>query len=169
MLVYHPAFDLHHCAFRLLQILFNTDQDQVEVDRLRIWDFYYTFPSEISKNITFIEELRLLKKIFKYDINPYEELGDIKRVFDQMKPYQMAALNYLASRGLVDGLLWERGIIALIVDKIPSDLLTRLSTLSVQQQNILKLISSPFNDLPLYGKLGFKNRTGLLDYRYDRV
>ena len=169
MLVYHPAFDLHHCTFRLLQILFNVDQDQIEVDRLRIWDFYYTFPSEISKNITFIEELRPLRSVFNYPVNPYEEISDIKRVFDQMRPYQMSALNYLASRNLIDGKLWENGIIRLITDKIPAELVERLSKLSVQQQNVLKLMSSPFNDLPLYGKLGFKNRTGLIDYRYDRI
>jgi hypothetical protein len=169
MLVYHPAFDLHHCVFRMLQILFNIDQDQIEVDKLRIWDFYYTFPSEISKNITFIEELRPLRNIFNYPVNPYEEIGDVKRVFDQMKPYQMTALNYLASRNLIDNKHWENGIVDLIKKNVPAEILARFSNLSVQQQNVLKLMSSPFNDLPLYGKLGFKNRTGLLNYRYDRI
>jgi hypothetical protein len=169
MLVYHPAFDLHHCTFRMLQILFNINQENIESDKLRIWDFYYTFPNEIGKNITFIEELRALKKIFKNNLNPYEEIGDVKKVFEQMKPYQLTALNHLASHNLIDNALWENKLINLNKDMIPADLLTRLSNLTTQQQNILKLIGSPFNDLPLYGKLGFKSRTGLIDFKYDRL
>jgi hypothetical protein len=168
MLVYHPAFDLHHCTFRILQILFHSNQSKIEIDKVRIWDFYYVFPYEVAKNITFVEELRPLRKIFKNGVNPYEEILDIKNVFDQMQPYQIAALSHLASHELIDPKLYKDGLVDLQKQNIPSELATKLTNISDKEANIIKLMNSPFNDLPLYGKLGFKSRTGLLDFKYDR-
>ena len=98
MLTYHPAFDLYNCIFRMLQLLVNMKNDEVELDRLRIWDFYLTFPMEARK-IKFPKDLVKLKEtIFKNkNSNPYEELVDSKRMMNRMKPYQITALKCLAS------------------------------------------------------------------------
>jgi len=49
MIVYHPAFDLYHSVYRMLQILTHFDKnDYVETERLRIWDFYLLFPDKIN-------------------------------------------------------------------------------------------------------------------------
>jgi len=47
-IVYHPAYDLYHTVYRMLHILTKFDKsDFVEVDRIRIWDFYILFPEKI--------------------------------------------------------------------------------------------------------------------------
>lgn len=50
MLVYHPAFDIYNCVFRMLQLMTSMKQNEVELDKLRIWDFYLTFPNEAREN-----------------------------------------------------------------------------------------------------------------------
>ena len=109
MLVYHPAFDIYNGVFRMLQLLTLMKQDEVELDKLRIWDFYLTFPTE-ARNITFPQSLSELKKIFKKDKqNPYEDLIDSKRIFERMQPFQMTALKSLASYGLIDNKQFSKG------------------------------------------------------------
>lgn len=166
MLVYHPAFDLYHCVFRILQILEHMKRKDVEVDRLRIWDFYLTFPNEARK-IRFPQDLKELKRVFKSNApNPYEDLMDAKRILLRMRSYQEAALKCLASYNLIDTDELNRGIVRRTDQGIPDDIKEKLVKLNIEQQNVLKLVEG-FKDLPLFGKSGLKERTGLIDFKYD--
>ncbi|SEJ72656.1 hypothetical protein SAMN04487995_6137 [Dyadobacter koreensis] len=166
MLVYHPAFDIYNCAFRILQIMNLMKQDEIEVDRLRIWDFYLTFPNEARK-ITFPNDLAELKKVFKSKSeNPYEDLMDPKRIIERMEPYQTSALRCLVSYGLIDGSSLSKSVVKRTEKDIPAELAVKLSDLSKEKLNIIKLILG-FRELPLYGKVGLKFRTGLIDFKYD--
>jgi hypothetical protein len=168
MLIYHPAFDLYSCIFRVLQLLTSMPQKEIEVDRLRIWDFYLTFPNEARK-ISFPNTLSELKRIFKSKIaNPYEDLLDSKRIIDRMKPYQLSALRSLASYGFVDGDLLTNNIVKLTDKQIPQELKDEYERLKSnhEKQNIIKLLIG-FSDLPLVGTSGLKSRTGLIEFKYD--
>lgn len=166
MLVYHPAFDMYNCVFRMLQLLNQMKLDKVEVDRLRIWDFYLVFPNE-AKNISFPRDLSKLKQIFKNKSNPYEDLVDGRRVFERMKSYQLSALKCLVSYGFIDSKELADNIVKRTKLELPENLISELNKLSVQEENIIKLVTSPFNQLPLYGSKGFKFRTQLIDFKYD--
>lgn len=166
MLVYHPAFDLYHCVFRLLQILEHMRRSDVEVDRLRIWDFYLTFPNEARK-ISFPIELKEIKRIFKSKApNPYEDLIDAKRILLRMKSYQGAALKCLASYDLIDTEELNKGYVKRTDRPIPGEIKDKITQLNTEQENVLKLVLG-FNELPLFGKLGLKDRTGLIEFKYD--
>jgi len=168
MLVYHPAFDLYSCVFRIFQLLTFLKQKELEVDRLRILDFYLAFPSEISK-IKFPQDLLALKTLFKKrSPNVYEELIDEKRIFDRMKAYQLSALKCIASYGFIDNDSLNKGIVRKTDKVIPEEILTKVNELSVEKENTIKFIVG-FQDLPLYGSFGVKYRTGLLDFKYDRI
>ncbi len=167
MLVYHPAFDIYNCVFRMLQLLTAMNEDEIELDRLRIWDFYLTFPNEARK-ISYPRELFELKKIFKSKgENPYEDLIDPKRIIERMKPYQLSALKCIASYGLIDSKLLSKNKVKRTQKQIPEELLSKFSELTTEKSNIIKLIIG-FNELPLYGKMGLKFRTGLIEYKYDQ-
>jgi len=167
MLVYHPAFDIYNCVFRMLQLMTSMKQKEVELDRLRIWDFYLTFPNEARK-ISYPINLSDLKKIFKSkQENPYEDLIDPKRIIERMNPYQMAALKCIASYGLIDSKLLSKNIVTRTEKPIPQELVTKFSDLTLEKANIIKLITG-FNELPLYGKMGLKYRTGLIEFKYDQ-
>lgn len=167
MLVYHPAFDIYNCVFRMLQLMTSMKQDEVELDRLRIWDFYLTFPNEARK-ISYPRELSELKRIFKSkQENPYEDLIDPKRIIERMKPYQISALRCIASYGLIDSKLLSKNRVTRTDKEIPQELIAKFSELTNEKSNIIKLITG-FNELPLYGAMGFKSRTGLIEFKYDQ-
>ena len=122
MLVYHPAFDIYNCIFRMLQLLTYCKDEEIAFDKLRIWDFYLTFPSQV-REITFPADLRLLKeKVFKDKTNPYEELSDPKGVFDRMQTYQLSAIKCLASYGFVDSKILTKNIVRKTGKQIPEEL-----------------------------------------------
>lgn len=164
MLVYHPAFDIYNCAFRMLQLLSLMEESEIELDKLRIWDFYLTFPNE-ARQITFPRDLFELKRIFKNKPdNPYEDLIDPKRIAERMNPYQLSALRYLASYGLIDNNLFQKNIVKRTEKELPSEFQQKLSEINTEKENIIKLVKG-FNFLALRG---LKERTGLLEFRYDR-
>jgi hypothetical protein len=142
-------------------------QDEIELDRLRIWDFYLTFPNEARK-ISYPNSLAELKNIFKQkDANPYEDLIDPKRIIERMKSFQLAALKCIASYGLIDGKLLGKNIIKRTDKEIPNEIAEKFGDLSNEKSNIIKLIVG-FRELPLYGQIGLKFRTGLIEFRYDQ-
>lgn len=166
MLTYHPAFDIYHCAYRTLLLLTKTQTVAIEAERIRIWDFYYVFPQE-SLNISFPRTLWSLKKSSLSDPNTYEKLTDPQRIFERMKPFQLAALNYLAAYGFIESDALSQQRVKRTSKLIPQDLLANMERIDSQQEYIISLISSPLNNIPLYGEKGFKDRTKLLDFRYD--
>jgi hypothetical protein len=166
MLIYHHAFDIYNCVFRMLQLLTHMKQNEIEVDRLRIWDFYLTFPNE-ARNIRYPSSLSELKSIFKKkELNPYEDLIDSKRIIERMKSYQLSALKCIASYGLIDSTLLGKNIVRRTDKGIPKELADKFLELTIEKANIIKLIIG-FWELPLYGKLGLKERTGLIEFKYD--
>ena len=165
MLTYHPAFDFYHCAYRSLLLLTKTSRNAVEVDRMRIWDFYFVFPTAV-KEVVMPRDLWSFKDI-PDDANPYEEIVDPQRIFTRMQPYQASAFRYLAAYGLIDSDKLSENEIKRTAKRIPVALLTNMRELDQQQEHIVKLISGPFSGFNLYGPGGLKARTKLLDFRYD--
>jgi hypothetical protein len=165
MLTYHPAFDFYHSAYRILLLLNKTTRNAVEVDRMRIWDFYFVFPKAI-KDVVMPRDLWSFKNI-PDDGNPYEEIVDPQRIFSRMEPYQASAFRYLAAYGLIDSDRLAENEIKRSAKRIPAALLTNMRELDPQQEHVIKLISGPFSGLPLYGPSGLKARTKLLDFKYD--
>lgn len=78
--MYNQAFDLYHTLFRMFHILNKFDvKEKVEVERLRIWDFYLLFPEKVySIHIRGDEfqEARLRRKFISKVDNPYNTISD---------------------------------------------------------------------------------------------
>ncbi|HEX8289665.1 MAG TPA: ABC-three component system middle component 5 [Pyrinomonadaceae bacterium] len=166
MLTYHPAFDIYHCAFRILLLADKMPMQVIEVDRMRIWDFYFVFPNQL-KNVSFPRDLWSLKSGIKNEENPYEDLRNSEIMFERMKPFQLSALKYLAGYGFIDSEALSNNNIKRTTKKIPKKLSSKMVELDSQQEYLIKLLSSPFNELPLYGDKGLKARTKLIDFKYD--
>ena len=167
MIVYHAAFDLYNCMFRILLILSRMKSEEVEMEKLLIWDYYVTFPERVTK-ISFPQDLKWkYKRIFKKYKNPYEEVLDDVKVFARMRSYQTEALRCLAAYGLIDSERLMNARIKRTDMELPVVLRERIEEIPSRLRNVITLIESPFTDLPLYGEKGFKFRTKLIDYKYD--
>lgn len=59
------------------------------------------FPGEVKK-IPFPADLAKLRRVFKSEPNPYEDIVNAPRIFDRMRTFQLAALRYLSAHGFID-------------------------------------------------------------------
>lgn len=171
MIVYNQAFDLYHTIFRILQFLNRFDNGVlIEIERLRIWDFYLLFPSKIhdirlKQNEADIRKIR--KTFIKDSNNPYEKITEERKIFEKIKPYQLAALNCIASYGIIDKSLLNQQRISILNMEILKQFINKFEDLSIKEKNVISLMTSHFNQVSLYGTDGLKSRTNLMESKYD--
>jgi hypothetical protein len=171
MIIYHEAFDLYHAVYRMLQILTRFNRNEyVETERLRIWDFYLLFPDKIS-NIKLKATEKDIKELIKDKIrkndNPYEILLDNRKMFEKIKPYQLGALKCLASYGIIDKEALALNRVTIISKDILSIYANKFLPLVPKETNAISLLTSHFYLMSLYGEYGLKDRTKLLESKYD--
>lgn len=171
MIIYNQAFDLYHAIFRILHFLNHFQEEHIiEIDRLRIWDFYLLFPNKIDSirlRQNDSEVRRIKKEFIKESNNPYEIINEERKVFERIKPYQLNALNCIASYGIIDKELLKQQRIKIINKSILNDFVSQLKGLSPKEHNVISLMALYFYDISLYGKDGLKNRTNLMESKYD--
>jgi len=171
MIIYHQAFDLYHTVYRMIQLLgyFKRD-DSIEIDRLRIWDYYLLFPNKI-KNIKLKKDEQdvriLIQTYIEKDENPYELIQDDRKMFEKIKQYQMTAIKSLAAYGIINKDYLETNRITTISTDILKSYYLKLEKLTDQEQNAINLLTSHFYQMSLYGENGLKSRTNLLESKYD--
>jgi hypothetical protein len=143
--------------------------DAVELERLRIWDYYLAFPDEVS-NIRFgvKPEDKEIKNLFPKKINIYNKINNPKKLFARMFPYQMIAIGKLAAYKIVKGDFEETGKVQVINKNKLKKLLRKINyELDAREQNVIKAMTTYFYYMSFYGESGLKSRTSLLEYKYD--
>ena len=140
------------------------------LDELRILDFYLVFPF-------LIDHIRLMPKHRSYrnlardyaQTRPYSEQPEDRVVFERMRPIQVAALETLAVNELLDLRALKAGR-AQATEKEPSpDLSRRIMAANEHDGPLLNFLGVLAKDYLFEGPGGLKDRTGLLEYRYDSV
>jgi len=165
---YHPAFDAYHATLRLLQIVHFNPLQFFEYDRLRIIDFYYTFPQQI-KFIRLPKKHSKEQKRVAADPNQYHFSGTTPIVFSNMAPWQGAAIRLLRTKNLIDpSALRERDLVV-VASELPPILRELVSIRSASTKARLSFLINVLGEFPLRGKDGLKDRTGLLNYKYDSI
>ncbi len=167
MLIYNQAYDLYHSMFRILQITIRT-KEVLEVDKLRILDFYLAFPSELLEIKSF-KGFKKYERFIKAERNSYERIIDRKRLFFKMEHIQISAIKALISYGLFDANEFKNGKVKRTESPINETLMQRLKQANEENQNLITLITGPLASMDLNGHLGLKVRTNLIEFKYDTV
>lgn len=171
MIVYNQAFDLYHTIFRFLHFLNKFENQTIlEIERVRIWDFYLLFPSkihEIHLKRNEADVRKIVKGFIKDSKNPYERIPENRKIFEKIRPYQQAALNCIASYGIIDKALLNQQRISIINKDILIDFVNIFEELTPKEQNVIALMTSHFNQISLFGTDGLKDRTNLIESKYD--
>ncbi len=171
MIVYNQAYDYYHAIYRMIRLLTHYKRaDFIEVDRLRIWDFYLLFPEQVhsialKKEDDEIRELR--KRFIKQKNNPYNEVFDNKKVFEKLRPYQITALQCLSSYGLINKESLKENRVSVISEKLLSDYNSKFEPLTYTEQNVIALMTLHFSTISMFGPDGLKHRTKLMISKYD--
>lgn len=171
MITYNPAFDLYHCIYRMANILARLDDDDyLEMDKVRIWDFYLLFPTKIHdiKIYRYESENTRYRKMHIFQTeNPYLYRGDNRKLFERLKPYQMTALTNLISYGILDKDSFLEQKIHLASKAKLQELLNNVKELDTLESNALSFMSVFSKNMPLSGIKGLKARTNLIESKYD--
>lgn len=167
MLIYSQAYDLYHTMFRILQIM-EKYKKVMEVDKLRILDFYLAFPAELLE-IKRFSGLKKYDNILKAELNSYERVIDKKRLFFKMEHIQISAMKALISYELFDANEFKNGKLRCTDVQLSQSLSTRIRIANEKKQNLISLITGPLAAMNLYGHLGLKVRTNLIEFKYDAV
>lgn len=170
-MIYNPAFDLYHCVYRFLLMISKISDDScIEIDRLRIYDFYILFPYKIrdvklKKNEKELRKSRTELKIEQ--INPYNHIKQDRKVFERLKSYQLIALNYIASYGIIDAKLLSENLIFVKDKRKLNECIVSLLEEAEEDFSLMNWLFEKFKDVPMNGEYGLMYRTNLMEWKYD--
>lgn len=168
MLIYHPATDFYHCWMRFASVLLDCGADGIEFDRIRIMDFLLCFPQEISECRLPAEHSLDLRKRIRQLPKTYEDPSSIRQGFSQMKKIQGQVAMDMVAKGIVQRDKYREGILIPGAQSSNSALLQSVAgEWEVRRQEWYHLAVSVLRTIPLNGKDGLKDRSGLLEFRYD--
>jgi len=137
---------------------------------VRIWDFYLLFPDkthEIRLKQTEADIRKIRREFIRASNNPYEKVTEDRKIFEKIKPYQLAALNCIASYGIIDKASLNQQRVSIINKDILTHFINNFDGLSPKESNVIALMTSHFNQISLFGTDGLKDRTKLMESRYD--
>lgn len=170
-LTYNEAFDPYHASFRIMRL--NTIckfETAIPFDAIRILDFFLLFPFRMQR-MSFKSNhrsFRRISKVFEQD-KPYGVLPDDQIIFTRMEPFQRAAVSTLAMKGIVSTSFWAEGSLKFPTDSVPHAIAERCVSLNAAHKEFVAALRSLSSDYELYGKGGLKDRSGLLEFRYDAI
>ncbi|MEA4905177.1 MAG: ABC-three component system middle component 5 [Petrimonas sp.] len=143
-------------------------KQELEVDKLRILDFYLAFPAELLEIKSFVG-FRKYEKYLMAESNSYERVIDRKRLFFKMEHIQISAMKALISYDLFDAKEFKNGKLKRTDIQLSENLALRINKANEENQNLITLITGPLASMNLYGHLGLKERTNLIEFKYDAV
>jgi len=166
MLIYNPAFDIQHAIFRVLRLLTASPKEDFEVDRIRVLDFFLLFPEQLEA-LRFPGAIRNQRSLFVAGYNPYRSLENPRRIFFELEPFQISALHCLAAYDLVDNEKFKAGFVTRTQKPAPPTLAEAIDKRNAESKILVDLLSVEFAKLPFFGEGGLKERSNLVEVRYD--
>lgn len=167
MLMYHPAFDANHCLYRIVSILYATTDQQISWPLLRLLDFYYLFPSQLKNIKPWPSEIRNLKARVLKIPEQFEDLTNPARTFFELESFQKTATLELIAKGVISKSSFDKGIMELEPDSLPSAYTALQEVVGVQKSEAFEVITKGLPRTKFNGSNGLKFRSGLMEYIYD--
>lgn len=168
-LTYEPAFDPLHTMFRAFRLREGLGQPfRLPRDLFRILDFYLLFPASLQ-NVRFRPEHQRLKRqaAGTKRAPPYGQRPNDAMLFERMRPFQNAALDTLALQGFFSNEALNEGWVAPGEKPWPPELALRVEATNAEEANLIAALRTMASEYLLEGANGLKDRTGLLEHRYD--
>lgn len=168
-LSYHPAFDAFHAIFRILRVRLRIGVPEIEVDKLRILDYYVLFPWRAASIRYNKQDVALRRTARSLEARQdYATLPTGDALLERMRPSQTAALQTMAQDGFIATEALRNGIVRFREASLPVELDERLKQKNDAEGDVLSIIDV-LSAYPLLGPDGLKARTGLLEHRYDKI
>jgi hypothetical protein len=167
---FQPAFDALHTTFRMLRLRSLLGNKEYQIEVYQILDFYLLFPfrlAELSLSEPTLHLRALAKKYGSY--KPYSDVPESKVLFDQMRPFQEAAVASLVARDYFEQAVYLKRLLVTTRTAPPAPIQMRIIQLNEKEAELsvgLRLLAETY---PITGHDGLKRRSHLLEYRYDAI
>ena len=165
MLIYHPAFDLSHGMFRMLRLLEANPKRQMKWDTFRILDLYYLFPHLLDA-ARLPRTMTKRKREFGKLGSKYTRVPTPRTFIQQLRGIHESIARSLAAKGFIEPAEFDDGVLVRTDREIPPELM-RMFTEAVDDAALVQMLAVDMAAISLTGGDGLKDRTGLLEYRYD--
>ena len=86
-----------------------------------------------------------------------------------MEPMQIAALETLASRNILEPKLFKESKVQLLLDAVPTELAARAAQANEADQSLIEFLAVFATEYEFLGDNGIKARSGLMEFRYDAI
>lgn len=170
-LAFEPALDPFNTMFRLLRLRETIRKaDRLQRDHVRVMDFFLVFPFRISIMRMKQPHRRFRALAVKYTSKrPYGEVPEDKLLFERMSPFQEAAFQSLTTSGFFDGEQFDHGWIRPTMAELPAAVRSRVMALNKAEADLIDFMDVLATEYEVSGPDGLKDRTGLLEHRYDAL
>ncbi len=158
MLVYKCAFDIYHCMFRIVTLLEECPNYEIEYDRARIFDYFFSFPHRAYDKIKHVRGSNFSKSQFKTPPNKYLSTQDDKQLFFEMSKVFEGAARCLAAYGEIDVNDLKMGILSSSERQLQILNAASLPQIDPLRKRLLELFTGPFHSLPMTGDDGLTGR-----------
>ena len=168
---YQPAFDPYHSAYRLLRLMDAVlHRRALHKDHVRILDFYLLFPFRIAGIRMQASHRKYRRLAEKYaEKKPYSQLPEDRILFNRMSTIQTTALDTLAQGGVINIEAYRKGFVDFDKAPLPEPITQRLKNDNEAEADLIEFLQILAIDYPLLGCDGLKDRSQLLEYRYDAI
>jgi hypothetical protein len=148
----------------MLSIINHIDaENNLEIEKLQLLDFYLLFPEQLNK-FSFNRKMSKFKKYVPVE-NTYSSIKRPVLLFNKMESIQKLAINNLILLGFIKIDELGQEIIKSTKKVIPQKLLEKL----IRSNNLTLKTLVEMSKIPLEGKNGLKERSNLIEYRYDSI
>ena len=113
--------------------------------------------------------MQSIRSVAKEASNKFRGPVSALRTFRDLEQIQNSAVRLLAASEVFDSRMLEDGIISRSDRALPDELERSTSTIQSQPNELTKFVLADLSNLELQGTGGLKQRTGLMEYRYDPV
>lgn len=161
---FYPELDSHHAIFRYFCI--SRRFPKLRVDTYRIIDYFFLNPFDLHTFRTSGHSHRKLSETFS-NLRPYRRTSEPAGVALQMWQFQQACLSALARREFISPSALSNDVVLLVEEDIPVLMRSLVEAEIKAKSDVLDFLESMIARYPLGGQGGLKDRSGLLDFRYD--
>lgn len=138
--IWHASIDAYHTAFRLVQILTYANRSY-SVGRLRILDMYRLYPPLLFRlRSTHSFRRALTEAGIRKPEQHFVRLPSMASVWQEIFPYQVAAVNHLVATGVLNRSKLQDGIASLDTDTIPNVLQDEIAKSLEKDAAILEIL-----------------------------
>ncbi|MDO8289209.1 MAG: hypothetical protein Q7T44_08330 [Parvibaculum sp.] len=140
-----------------------------EVDKIRLFDFYLSAPYAIKLFRTNSRKMLSERNSILNKLSRYDEIDNSKFLFYEAKILQITVLSYLSAKNIISTEEYKNNRVVINLSNsnpIIDDIKDKQKSIPM---DVMNLIENELQDMPLLGNDGLKDRSNLLEYRYDAL